>query len=311
MGCHMLSTVPGSAIRGGFAKSASRNSVSSVIDHGRRAARRCFRIWILAIWMVALFLFTAGCGIDLSPPPVASSDPADLTGTWVGTIEENDGVVYETTAVFSSQGEISFTIHKSPDSLPTTGTVGSLDGSDKIFSFTLDGTNEGGLVADDTFAHAGIIVQGFSAGVLQKTTSPPSVTTFGERPYDLTDIAGTVPGGEVTWSGSIMRVEVDADNVITKVVVKSSTVTIFSGGSFDGQTFEGDAIQSTTTPDGNFGVDDIDLGRYTGIWELSDSSKTGPVVILITPDKTFLGSYSCVDPEPRALDTCDFHLWHQ
>ncbi|MCH8887905.1 MAG: hypothetical protein IIC13_15080, partial [SAR324 cluster bacterium] len=86
--------------------------------------------------MVALFLFTAGCGVDLITPSVASSDPADLTGTWVGTIEENDGVVYETTAVFSANGDISFTIHREPDAPDTvsTGTVGSLDGNDKIFS---------------------------------------------------------------------------------------------------------------------------------------------------------------------------------
>ncbi|MCH8887494.1 MAG: hypothetical protein IIC13_12970 [SAR324 cluster bacterium] len=152
-------------------------------------------------------------------------------------------------------------------------------------------------MADNTFAHAGIIVQGFSAGVLQKTTDPAADKTS-KFVYDLTDIAGTVPGGEVTWSGSIMRVEVDADNVITKVVVKSSTVTILYDGSFSGKNFDGEVIQNTTTPNGNFSVDDIDLGRYTGIWELTDSSKTGPVVILITPDKTFLGSYSCVDPAP-------------
>ena len=116
-------------------------------------------------------------------------------------------MVYETTAVFSANGDISFTIHKTPD-VESNGTVGSLSGSDKIFSFTLDGTNEGGLVADNTFAHAGIIVQGFSAGVLQKTTDPAADKTS-KFVYDLTDIAGTVPGGEVTWSGSIMRVVID------------------------------------------------------------------------------------------------------
>ncbi|MCH8076692.1 MAG: hypothetical protein IIC64_12815 [SAR324 cluster bacterium] len=257
--------------------------------------------------MVALFLFTAGCGVDLSTPPVASSDPADLAGTWVGTIEENDGVVYETTAVFSANGDISFTIHRDPDAPDTTtGTVGSLDGSDKIFSFTLDGTNEGGLVADDTFAHAGIIVQGFSAGVLQKTTDPDNDKTS-KFSYSLIDIGSA--DSSITWSGSIMRVVIDEFDVITSVIGKTSTVTISSDGSFSGNNFDDQVIQSTTTPDGNFGVTDV-LGRYTGIWELTDQSQTGPVVILITPDKTFLGSYSCVGTI-RALDTCDFHLWHQ
>ena len=305
MGCHMLSIFPGNAIRGGFAKSASRNSVASAIDHGRRAARRRFRRWVPAIWMVALFLFTAGCGIDLSTPPVASSDPADLTGTWVGTIEENDGVVYETTAVFSSQGEISFTIHRDPDAPDTTtGTVGSLDGSDKIFSFTLDGTNEGGLVADDTFAHAGIIVQGFSAGVLQKTTDPDNDKTS-KFSYSLSYIGTT--DSSIAWSGSIMRVVIDEFDVITSVIRKTSTVTISSDGSFSGNNFDDQVIQNTGG--GEFSIPS-DLGRYTGNWELSNQSQTGPVVILITPDKEFLGSYSCVDPD-RTLKTCDFHLWHQ
>ena len=230
----------------------------------------------------------------------------------MGTIEENDGVVYETTAVFSANGDISFTIHREPDAPDTvsTGTVGSLEGNDKIFSFTLDGTNEGGLVADNTFKHAGIIVQGFSAGVLQKTTDPAADKTS-KFVYDLTDIAGTVPGGEVTWSGSIMRVVIDDETgEIASVTPKFSTVTILYDGSFSGKNFDGEVIQNTTTPNGNFSVDDIDLGRYLGNWELqTDSSKTGPVVILITPDKTFLGSYSCVDPDPPALNTCDFHLW--
>ena len=312
MGCHMWAIVPGNSIRGGLAKAAPRKTTSPAIFQGRRDSRRWFRRWVPAIWLLALFAFAGGCGINLGSPPISSSDPADLAGTWVGTIEEDDGVVYETTAEFSANGDISFTIHREPDALDTVsnGTVGSLNGSDKLFSFTLDGTNEGGLVADDTFEHAGIIVKGFSAGVLQKTTDLDADRTP-ELPYSLSDIAGVVFDGDVTWIGSIMRVVIDDQTgAIKSVTAKSSTVTISYDGSFIGNNFDDEVIKNTGA--GQFSDPNL-FGRYIGIWELEDGSKIGPVVILITPDKEFLGSYSCVgtDPADRILDKCDFHLWHK
>jgi len=233
--------------------------------------------WMSHLRFVALCFCTVlvaacGGGGDGGPPPPPTAP--DMTGTWLGTLEDPNALMHTTSVTISGTSITEIRVN----GLVTgrTGTV-TMSPNAQVFVFTLNDGTKGAFFLDSNLTHAAFVDDEFNFGVVQKGAS--AVPTYADA-----DINGS-------WSGI------------------AGTTTDFNNFSIDSSTANCTHPTCTVTDSSGpntvtFGSVDTTFGRWQSI-----SSTTGALVAaFLSPDKQFAGTYAC-NGFAGFPGTCEFTAW--
>jgi len=184
-------------------------------------------VFIIGASLVAS-LFCLGCGGGGSD----RGGKADLQGTWLGWIEDDEGTIQE----FSLQVDGDGNVLDAQIGASNLGTGHINEGWDENV-FHLLYSRHGIMIVDDQFSHAtygdyGSVDSGFHRGVLEKGVA-------GIPAYAASDIVATYPvggayeGSSGVWEGESISMTVNPDLTFTGTAPEGG----FSGG-FDEQLFD-------------------------------------------------------------------------
>lgn len=204
-------------------------------------------------------------------------------GSWGGTIEDPTGAWGVITLTFSGSN-----MSGSTPAGAFSGTIAQESGN--IWEFTLSDGTEGGFMHDPSVTHAVFVDEFFNFGVVQKGASGPAPS-----------YAGLDPVG--SWAGTFATV--DANFFLASTGTASATVasdlTLF-GSSSAPDSFMG----QLPFFDSNFGVWGTDFQNISSML-----SGPGVLVVFLTSDKQFAGSYACFPDFSAFPASCAFNMWNQ
>ncbi len=231
---------------------------------------------------LALLLIVTGCGGGGG----GGDDDFPLNGSWGGTIEDPNGSLGVITLTISDS-EISGTTPAGPFS----GTITHEQLS--VWGFVLSDGKEGGFLHDLSFSHAVFVDEDFNFGVVQKGASGPST-------YSAPDLVGSFDGPFVTMDANFFL-----------ATTGSASATMLLDATFSGTSSAGDNF------DGELGAFDADFGRWNGVGNPNINStsinstvnETGQIVLFLTNDKNFAGSYACFPNIAAFPAGCAFSMW--
>jgi hypothetical protein len=207
--------------------------------------------------------------------------PSPLAGTWFGTLEDLNGDLYTLQVTVNANNTVTDELVDG-SATGVTHTAAVVSGQTQIFSLTGSDGSTGGFYVDSSYTHAVFVDDNLNFAVMQKgATSFPTYTT--------SDAVGT-------WSG--FEVELNTDFSLFDTF--SSTMTISAYPNFSDSNKYG-------TITGSFW--DFD-SYYGGLWADITSPATGYSGVFMTPDKKFLGGYSCPDSGYWPED-CLFSAWNK
>ena len=236
----------------------------------------------LALSLVAILVGCGGGGGDGARPPPRG----DL---WFGTLEDAD---FELLAlsVWIDGSEIT-EVRENGVTTGVTGTIGTPLGLVRPYSFT-DGTVpalNGVFLVNLAGTHMAFADEGADFGVLQKGAAGLPV-------YSYADLIGSWSGRsvETDFAGSISEVTSSmtctapvATLICSIAISGSATLTAEFSGSFD-----------------------PGFGRWEGLFT-GPSAITGNISAFVSPDKTFVAAWACLDPDQIWPDDCIFSAWQR
>jgi len=211
--------------------------------------------------------------------------PESLAGTWYGTAEDPNGIMWTVQVTVDNTGTLTSIIRDGvlQEGVRSTGPVVREDGRN-VFSFTFTDGTAAGFIVDGSGQHLGFVDEDFWFGVLQKgASSLPS--------YNGPDIAGS-------WNGYTAELSSTFDLVKTY----DSQATVETTANFSGSDSEGGAFNGSIPNYSSF------YGRWTGTWTASDGSESGGVRAFMSVDKTFVATYACSGAFPAG---CSYSVWNK
>lgn len=216
---------------------------------------------------------------------------SDIAGIWFGTIEDASSVIHTIKVSVNSDNTISG-IYIDVSSTGLTGTITSEPSAigEKLYSFVLSDSTNGGFYADPSLNYIAYIDSIGSFGVLERgALSLPS--------YIEADIVGS-------WSG--YSVELDASLNVTTEYTSLATVepTSLNFNSTD-NSGRSPPADSTGSFSGSSSVFDIPYGRYVGTYS-NTYVLSGNVSAFLSVDKQFAATRACWGSWPT---NCSFSAW--
>lgn len=239
----------------------------------------------LVYFGLLLLLMAGGCNIDLVTESIPETD--QLTGTWSGTMQDGGGTMHQLTLSFDQSGEITQHIVDGAE----TGRRGRVTGPNAtgtLFGLRWNDGTRGGFLTNREYSHGAFLDQDFIFGTLERSAAA-------YLPYAAGDII------QPFWSGHYMTVDASFNSFSSGgALLEVAVDRRFNGTDGDGRVFSETAILDLT---------DSFHGRYEGAYlNEDDPSDAGPVVMFLTPDKTFAGGYTCSPDESGFPDGCRFYL---
>ena len=233
--------------------------------------------------VLCLAVFLAGCGGggDGDPPPPAG----DL---WFGTLEDAAFDLLALTVTINGSDIVEVRENGVPNGV--TGTIGPLLGLVREYSFT-DGSVpplNGVFLVDLAGTHMAFADEAVNFGVLQKDATGLPV-------YSYADLDGSWSVGrsvETDFAGAISE-SASSMSCIIPTTTLTCTITLAGG--------------TTLTADFSASFDQ-GFGRWQGTFT-APGSTTGDITAFLSPDKTFVAAWACLDPDQFWPEDCIFSAW--
>ena len=228
-------------------------------------------------WVLLISLFLSACSSGSSS---SDNTTVDLTGSWVGTIQDPLG----------SKHQLTFTISGATASA-------AIDGSDTGLSYQI-APLQGGIysveASDGTLG--GLFID--TAGTYLIYADEDGYFAIGQKgantlpTFALIDLAATWAGYEIT-----------VDAAFDLLDTNNSSATVNGDGSFTGSNAAGISFNQDTG--GELTLTNATLGAFSGNF-VNSLTESGPIIVLQSADLLALASLSCSGSYP---ENCTFALW--
>jgi len=235
--------------------------------------------------LLALFACGGGSG---------GGGSASLEGTWLGPAIDGtwwmDAPAVVVSVVIDGSNQITgLEIDGTPQNL--TGTTAKVSGQSRIFEFALSDGTEGGLILDPAVEHAVMLDQFARFAILEKGAA-------GLPAYQQSDVFDKDYAGLIVFLDGSMELD----------EVHDAQVQVFADGAFSGSDSAGYTFSNTAQ--GKLVLVDALYGVWQGQYDANGpgGASTGWVVMLLSPDKAFVGAIVCDSTASSPLE-CGFGAW--
>jgi hypothetical protein len=237
------------------------------------------------VFALCLATFLAGCGgDDGGGPPPPAGDP------WLGTLE--DEFFDLSTVLVRIDGSDITEVRENGVRNGVTGTIGPLLVRVREYTYTV-GTSaalNGVFLVNLPGTHMAFADEVANFGVLQKdATSLPG--------YVYTDLNGNWSTGrsvETDFAGSLFE---STSSMTCSIPVTTLICTI----NLDGGTVLNADFDTSFDPA---------FGRWQGVFT-GPGSTTGDISAFLSPDKTFVAAWACLNPDQFWPEDCIFSAWQR
>lgn len=226
-------------------------------------------------------VFLNGCGGGSGQKDTFSVDTsiAQLSGVWVGSLEDSNGVLRTLSLTIANGSVTSVSVDGTSTTLSETITKQS---NVSLFLVAVLNGAATRLLVDSTSTYAVFLDENFNFGVVQKNAQPP-LPTF------------VVNDNDGDWAGHTLTTDFTTSTVFT------------SSGTCNNLSCDdtGNGVTATLDLSATF---DSTFGNWTGSYTVAVPSDSGTVSMLMSDDRNFVGFYRCSAAGTFPGD-CEFTGW--